>query len=224
LVPVTALLLGLGTTHVFSKIAVFFSKMAVVTFGGAYAVLAYVAQQAVENYHWLKPGEMLDGLGMAETNARPFDHGAANSWASWRRIAMPARCRRCSPARSAAHCHLGDVHAVLPVDFPRRALRRIDSRQTSRWRSPVGHHRRRGRVILNLAIWFAVHTVFRDANPDPRLMASPSTRRYRRASMGGRWRCRPPPHRDLPLQGRDDVDARGCCFAGIVLFSLGVLS
>jgi len=51
---------------------VFFSKMAVVTFGGAYAVLAYVAQQAVENYGWLKPGEMLDGLGMAETTPGPL--------------------------------------------------------------------------------------------------------------------------------------------------------
>jgi chromate transporter len=46
--------------------------MAVVTFGGAYAVLAYVAQQAVEYYHWLKPGEMLDGLGMAETLPGPL--------------------------------------------------------------------------------------------------------------------------------------------------------
>lgn len=51
----------------FSQIAVFFSKMAVVTFGGAYAVLAYVAQEAVQSYGWLSPGEMLDGLGMAET-------------------------------------------------------------------------------------------------------------------------------------------------------------
>ena len=56
----------------FSEIAVFFSKMAVVTFGGAYAVLAYVAQQAVEHYGWLKPGEMLDGLGMAETTPGPL--------------------------------------------------------------------------------------------------------------------------------------------------------
>ena len=51
---------------------IFFSKMAMVTFGGAYAVLAYVAQQAVENYGWLKPGEMLDGLGMAETTPGPL--------------------------------------------------------------------------------------------------------------------------------------------------------
>ncbi len=67
LLPVAALLVTLGTENVFSQIAIFFSKMAVVTFGGAYAVLAYVAQQAVQHYGWLKPGEMLDGLGMAET-------------------------------------------------------------------------------------------------------------------------------------------------------------
>jgi chromate transporter len=72
LVPVLALVLLLGTGNVFTNIAVFFSKMAVVTFGGAYAVLAYVAQQAVETYGWLKPGEMLDGLGMAETTPGPL--------------------------------------------------------------------------------------------------------------------------------------------------------
>ena len=72
LIPVIALLLTLGSGNVFSQIAVFFSKMAMVTFGGAYAVLAYVAQQAVENYGWLKPGEMLDGLGMAETTPGPL--------------------------------------------------------------------------------------------------------------------------------------------------------
>src|SRR5262249_34831069 len=70
--PVLALLVTLGTSDVFSQIAVFFSKMAMVTFGGAYAVLAYVAQQAVEHYGWLKPGEMLDGLGMAETTPGPL--------------------------------------------------------------------------------------------------------------------------------------------------------
>jgi chromate transporter len=72
LVPMAVLLLVLGQANTFSQIAVFFSKMAVVTFGGAYAVLAYVAQQAVENYDWLKPGEMLDGLGMAETTPGPL--------------------------------------------------------------------------------------------------------------------------------------------------------
>ena len=56
----------------YTSIAVFFSKMAMVTFGGAYAVLAYVAQQAVSHYHWVTPGEMLDGLGMAETTPGPL--------------------------------------------------------------------------------------------------------------------------------------------------------
>ena len=70
--PVAALLLALGPGDVFTNIAVFFSKMAVVTFGGAYAVLAYVAQQAVETYGWLQPGEMLDGLGLAETTPGPL--------------------------------------------------------------------------------------------------------------------------------------------------------
>ncbi len=50
----------------------FFSKMALVTFGGAYAVLAYVAQVAVEQYQWLRPGEMLDGLALAETTPGPL--------------------------------------------------------------------------------------------------------------------------------------------------------
>src|SRR5262249_28067279 len=72
LVPVIAIVASLGSSNVFSEIAIFFSKMAVVKFGGAYAVLAYVAQQAVENYAWLKPGEMLDGLGMAETTPGPL--------------------------------------------------------------------------------------------------------------------------------------------------------
>jgi len=72
LVPVGALLISFGQANVFSQIALFFSKMAMVTFGGAYAVLAYVAQQAVEHYHWVHPREMLDGLGMAETTPGPL--------------------------------------------------------------------------------------------------------------------------------------------------------
>lgn len=72
LVPVIALLAASGQANVFSQIALFFSKMALVTFGGAYAVLAYVAQQAVEHYHWLSAREMLDGLGMAETTPGPL--------------------------------------------------------------------------------------------------------------------------------------------------------
>jgi chromate transporter len=72
LVPVSALFATLGPANVFAQIAGFFSVMAVVTFGGAYAVLAWVAQEAVQNFGWLAPGEMLDGLGMAETTPGPL--------------------------------------------------------------------------------------------------------------------------------------------------------
>jgi len=70
--PVAVLIAWLGLNNVFTQESLFFSKMAVVTFGGAYAVLAYVAQQAVSTYGWLAPGEMLDGLGMAETTPGPL--------------------------------------------------------------------------------------------------------------------------------------------------------
>ncbi|MFN3077436.1 MAG: chromate efflux transporter, partial [Alphaproteobacteria bacterium] len=70
--PLIALALMQGVSDVFLKEGLFFSKMAVVTFGGAYAVLAYVAQQAVATYGWLAPGEMMDGLGLAETTPGPL--------------------------------------------------------------------------------------------------------------------------------------------------------
>ncbi|WP_111642980.1 chromate efflux transporter [Marinimicrobium alkaliphilum] len=67
-----ALLMALAGQSVYAAVASFFSQMAVVTFGGAYAVLSYVAQQGVEHYQWLQPGEMLDGLGLAETTPGPL--------------------------------------------------------------------------------------------------------------------------------------------------------
>jgi len=70
--PILALRLATGAGSVWSDIGGFFSVMAVVTFGGAYAVLAYVAQAAVDGYHWLLPHEMLDGLGLAETTPGPL--------------------------------------------------------------------------------------------------------------------------------------------------------
>lgn len=70
--PVAAIALASGPHSVFAQLGVFFSKMAVVTFGGAYAVLAYVAQQAVERYSWVTPVQMLDGLGLAETTPGPL--------------------------------------------------------------------------------------------------------------------------------------------------------
>ncbi|HKB95599.1 MAG TPA: chromate transporter, partial [Rhizomicrobium sp.] len=70
--PLLVSVLMLGPGNVFAAIAGFNAKMAVMTFGGAYAVLAYMAQQAVEHYHWLKPDEMLVGLGLAETTPGPL--------------------------------------------------------------------------------------------------------------------------------------------------------
>jgi len=71
-VPLGAVIAWRGRDDVLSQLAVFFSKAALVTFGGAYAVLAYVAQAAVEQYAWLRPGEMLVGLGLAESTPGPL--------------------------------------------------------------------------------------------------------------------------------------------------------
>jgi len=72
LVPVVVLVLVLGTSNLFAQQALLFSKTAVITFGGAYAVLTYIAQQAVQNYHWLSMSDMATGLGLAETTPGPL--------------------------------------------------------------------------------------------------------------------------------------------------------
>ncbi|MGH2400254.1 MAG: chromate transporter, partial [bacterium] len=71
-VPLLAVILWRGPGDVLAQQAVFFSKAALITFGGAYAVLAYLAQAAVEHFGWLAPGEMLDGLGLAESTPGPL--------------------------------------------------------------------------------------------------------------------------------------------------------
>ncbi|HEY5877867.1 MAG TPA: chromate efflux transporter [Nakamurella sp.] len=70
--PVLAVVLLTGASSTFTQMGVFFSGAAVVTFGGAYAVLAYVAQKVVEVYAWLAPGEMVRGLALAETTPGPL--------------------------------------------------------------------------------------------------------------------------------------------------------
>jgi chromate transporter len=72
LVPVVAFAAAFGGDSTFTQLGVFFSKMSLVTFGGAYAALSYVAQQAVERYAWITPGQMVDGLGLAETTPGPL--------------------------------------------------------------------------------------------------------------------------------------------------------
>ena len=70
--PMVLIALTLGQQHVLWDIGAFFSQLAIVTFGGAYAVLAYMAQEAVQGFGWLQPGEMADGLGLAESTPGPL--------------------------------------------------------------------------------------------------------------------------------------------------------
>ena len=165
LLPVAALLLTLGPTNVFSQIAVFFSKMAMVTFGGAYAVLAYVAQQAVENFHWLRSGEMLDGLGMAETTPGPLvivlqfvgflaayrDPGFLSP------ILAGALGGLLTTWVTFAPCFLW-IFLGAPFVEKLRGNKALAGALTAITAAVVG-------VILNLAIWFAVHVLFRETIP-----------------------------------------------------------
>jgi chromate transporter len=162
LVPVILLVVTLGSANVFSEIAVFFSKMALVTFGGAYAVLAYVAQQAVENYGWLKPGEMLDGLGMAETTPGPLimvlqfvgfmaafrDAGTLSPMLAGTLGGLLATWVTFTP------CFLW-IFLGAPFIETLRGNRAITGALSTITAAVVG-------VVLNLALWFAIHTIFRD--------------------------------------------------------------
>jgi chromate transporter len=149
-----------GTESVFGPIAVFFSKMAVVTFGGAYAVLAYVAQEAVGSLGWLQPGEMLDGLAMAETTPGPlimvltfvgflaafreaggldpllagFLGAALTTWVTF----VP--------------CFLW-IFLGAPYIETVRGNRALGAALSAITAAVVG-------VILNLAVWFALHAMF----------------------------------------------------------------
>jgi chromate transporter len=164
-VPVLVLMLALGVDNVFSQIGIFFSKMAVVTFGGAYAVLAYVAQQAVYYYHWLRPGEMLDGLGMAETMPGPLikvlqfvafmgayrDPGGLSPLAAGTLGGLLATWTTFVP------CFLW-IFLGAPFAEKLRDNKSLNAALSAITAAIVG-------VVLNLAVWFAVHAVFRDTVP-----------------------------------------------------------
>jgi chromate transporter len=165
LVPVGALLVAFGPANVFSQIAIFFSKMAMVTFGGAYAVLAYVAQQAVEHYHWLGPREMLDGLGMAETTPGPLimvlqfvgfmaafrDPGSLSPMLAGTLGGLLATWVTFTP------CFLW-IFLGAPFIETMRGNKGLAGALSAITAAVVG-------VILNLSIWFALHTVFRSTLP-----------------------------------------------------------
>ena len=72
LAPVIFVFAAFGPDHVLSEVSILFSQLAVVTFGGAYALLAYLQQQAVDVHQWLSAGQMIDGLGLAETTPGPL--------------------------------------------------------------------------------------------------------------------------------------------------------
>ena len=149
-----------GASSVWGPIALFFSKMAVVTFGGAYAVLAYVAQQAVETLGWLRPGEMLDGLAMAETTPGPL-------------ILVLTYVGFLAAFRDAGGLDpllAGVIGAVLttwvtfipcflwiflgaPYIETLRGNRTLQAALSAVTAAVVG-------VILNLAVWFALHAMF----------------------------------------------------------------
>ncbi|MCK1384780.1 chromate efflux transporter [Bradyrhizobium sp. 21] len=165
LVPVIALLLALGQANVFSQIALFFSKMALVTFGGAYAVLAYVAQQAVEHYHWLKPHEMLDGLGMAETTPGPLIMVLQF-------VGFMAAYRDASGLSPMLAATLGGLLATWVTFTPCFLWIFVGAPYIERLRGNTGLAGALSAitaavvgVILNLSIWFALHTLFRETVP-----------------------------------------------------------
>ena len=160
LAPIGLLIAALGQGDVFSEIAVFFSQMAVVTFGGAYAVLAYVAQEAVEKFGWLQPGEMLDGLGMAETTPGPLIMVTQF-------VGFMAAFRQATGLPPLVAGTLGGllttwvtfvpcflwIFAGAPFVERLRGNKALSAALAAITAAVVG-------VVLNLAVWFGLHTLF----------------------------------------------------------------
>jgi chromate transporter len=160
--PVFLVLSILGAEHVLMSEGVFFSKLAVVTFGGAYAVLAYMAQQAVEVYGWLTLGEMVDGLGLAEStpgplilvtqfvgflgayrNAAPFDPLTAGLLGSAMTLWV-----------TFVPCFIW-IFLGAPYIERLRYNRYLSAALSTVTAAVVG-------VIANLAVWFGVHVLFEE--------------------------------------------------------------
>jgi chromate transporter len=149
----------------FADIAWFFSRLAVVTFGGAYAVLAYAAQEAVERYHWLSAPEMLTGLGLAETTPGPlilvlqfvgFLAGVRAPGALsglWGGIAASVLTLWVTFAPCFTFVFLG-----APLIERLGDRRRLGAALAAVTAAVVG-------VIGNLAVWFALHTLFSASTP-----------------------------------------------------------
>jgi len=162
LAPTLGLMAALGPDDVFTDIALFFSQMAVVTFGGAYAVLAYVAQAAVESHGWLQPGEMLDGLGLAETTPGPLIMvtqfvgfmGAFRDPGSLSPLLAGVLGGVLTTWVTFAPCFLW-IFLGAPHVERLRGNQALSAALAAITAAVVG-------VVLNLALWFALHVVFRE--------------------------------------------------------------
>ena len=163
--PVLVASIVLGGAHVITREGAFFSQTAVVTFGGAYAVLAYVAQRAVEQFAWLRPREMIDGLALAETTPGPlimvlqfvgfvaaFRHpGGLDPWAAAVLGAAMTTWVTFVPCFLFIFVGAPFVEALRRQATLQAALSAITS-------AVVG-------VVLNLSVWFALHTIFGKLTP-----------------------------------------------------------
>ena len=161
--PLLAVAVIFGSHHVLAQLAWFFSKLAIVTFGGAYAVLAYMAQEAVEGYGWLAPGEMLDGLGLAETTPGPLilvtefvGYIAALRFGGGGSILMGLLGVLVTLWATFVPCFLWIFVGAPYIEWLTGAPR-LASALRSVTAAVVG-------VILNLAVWFALHVLFEEVN------------------------------------------------------------
>jgi chromate transporter len=158
--PVAAAALTLGSSHVLVDIGIFFSKLAVVSFGGAYALLAYMAQEAVETYRWMTAPEMVDGLGLAETLPGPLIKvtqfvGFLGAY----RDAAPFSPVTAGVISSALTTWVTFVPPMLlifagaPFIEQLRSNQRLSGALAAITAAVVG-------VILNLTVWFVLHVLF----------------------------------------------------------------
>jgi chromate transporter len=163
--PVALLVALLGPDSAFANIATFFSQAAVVTFGGAYSVLAYVAQEAVGTYGWLSPAEMLDGLGLAETTPGPLIMvtqfvgflGAYRNPEGLSPLVAGTLGGLLTTWVTFTPCFLW---IFLGAPFVERLRHNVPlaGALSAITAAVVG-------VVLNLALWFALHYLFRTVEP-----------------------------------------------------------
>lgn len=158
--PIAALAAWLGKDHVLVQQALFFSKAAIVTFGGAYSVLAYIAQQAVHTFGWVTPGEMLTGLGMAETTPGPLIQvvqfvgfmGAYRNPAPFDPVTAAVLGSVVTTWVTFVPCFLW-IFLGAPLIEHLRENKSISAALSGITAAVVG-------VISNLAVWFSLHVLF----------------------------------------------------------------